>query len=71
MVLLEKHFAEIACCLAVKLGACILLGPLMPTRTFDHGVGKRRKKEVFSRWWQSLPMRIHHNSAVGLQVHGR
>lgn len=48
MLLMGEHFAEIACCLAVRLAACILLGPLMPTRTFDHGVGKSGKKEVFS-----------------------
>lgn len=66
LVLLGAFSAEIARCLAVKLGACIFLGPLISTRSFDHGVGKvGGKKGGFSRWWLSLLMRTHYNNAVG------
>lgn len=66
LVLQGACSAEIARCLAVKLGACIFLGPLISTRSFDHEGRKRgAKKGGFSRWWPSLPMRTHYNNAIG------
>lgn len=40
-----EHIAEAACYCTVKFRACVVLGPLMPTRIFDHRVGKGRGRK--------------------------
>lgn len=71
LVQLRARFAEAAHRLALKFGACVFLGPLMSTRSFDHRVGKGRGRRGDSHAVGShFPREPTVTALLGLQVQG-
>lgn len=68
---LRARFADAAHRLALKFGACVFLGPLMSTRSFDHRVGKGRGRRGDSHAVGShFPREPTVTALLGLQVQG-
>lgn len=70
-MLQKTCFAEAAHGLAIKFGACVFLGQLMSSRSFDHRVGRGRGSRGDSHAGGShFPRETPVTVRLGLQVQG-